>query len=159
MRPIRSRVSSPTTSLLVVALAAPLTLGLASCSQSEQDRRDAYCEKVTMSSDDLTRITDEGGSGAFVTALPIFEELGAASPSDLKDEWQVFLNALHGLESALEEADLDPDAVKDGLPQNLSETEARKITGTASVLASDEVRAASAGIEQHALDICGTPLL
>lgn len=159
MRPIGARVSLPATSLLAVALCAALALGLTSCSQSDQGRRDAYCEKVDDASGDLTRITDEGGTGAFVTALPILEKLGAASPGDLKDEWQVFLNALRGLASALQEADLDPDAVDNGLPQDLSGKARRKITGAASVLATDEVRAASAGIEQHALDICGTPLL
>ncbi|NYG57429.1 hypothetical protein BJ980_000352 [Nocardioides daedukensis] len=145
---------------LALALVLVLVTGVASaCSESEDDRREAYCEQVKKDSAELTRITDEGGQSAFVTALPILDGLAEKSPSDLKDEWQALTNALHGLDDALKETGLEPADVDGELPDGLSAAERRTVIGAASVLASDEVLAATEGIEQHALDICGTALL
>ncbi|MDT0201498.1 hypothetical protein [Nocardioides sp. AE5] len=151
--PLRRRI---TILALVVALGtAPLT----GCSGSAEDQRAGYCEAVSTHSATLTRIADEEGAGGFLSALPILEELGREAPRDLVDEWATLLNALHGLRDALQAAGLEPDDVAGELPDDLAEAERRRIRGAASVLASPEVQRATAGIEQHALDVCGVSLL
>lgn len=145
--------------LVLVALLL-LAGTLAGCGEpSPEERRETYCDLVDEKSEELTRATDEGGPGAFVDVLPTLEELGDAAPSDLKDEWQVFLNALHGLRDVLEDTGVDPDQVTGELPETLTRDERRRIRGAAALLVSDEVRAAVQGIEQQALDVCKTQLL
>lgn len=148
------------TRALALLVVVPLVAGLlGGCQESAEDRREAYCKQVKEDSGDLTRISDEGGAGAFLQALPILEGLAEKSPDDLADEWRTFLDALHGLEDAVEEVGLDPEDVDGGLPKDLPRADRRRVRGAASVLARDDVVAATQGIEQHALDICGTQLL
>ncbi|MBD8869736.1 hypothetical protein [Nocardioides donggukensis] len=147
------------TRLLGVAV---VLLGLAGggCGSSAEEQRDDYCAAVEEQGARLTRISDEGGPGGFIEALPVLEELAGQAPADLRDEWRTFLDALRGLRDALSETGLDPDDVTaDGLPDGLSQQERRRVSGAASVLARDDVRSATVGIEQHALDVCSTPLL
>lgn len=141
----------------VVALAA-LT-GLAGCEQSAEEKRSAYCAQVKDDSDDLTRITDEGGAAAFLEALPILERLSDKSPSDLKDEWQTFLNGLYGLEDAMNEAALEPEELDEGLPKGMDPADRKRVTQAANFLQDPRVVTAAQGIEQHALDVCDTPIL
>lgn len=142
-------------------LVALLCCGLlAACQQSDDERREAYCEQVEEVGPELTRISDEGGAAGFLSALPLLEDLAAEAPGDLRDEWKTFLDALRGLRDALDETGVDPEQVTDeGLPDDLSRDDRRRIRAQASVLASEETVAAVQGIEQHALDICKTPLL
>ena len=143
-----------------LAAAAAVLLATSGCSESEGDRRDAYCAQVKKDAPGLTRAVDEGGAGAFIDALPTLRGLATKAPSDLKDEWRTLINALDGLQSALEATGVSPDDVSGGsLPKDLSRADRRTVRGAASVLASQEVVTATQGIEQHALDICKQPLL
>ncbi len=160
----------PAVRLLAAGLAVGLLAAGAGCSESEDDRRRAYCDQVAQDADGITRAVDEGGPGAFLEVLPTLEGLSEKSPSDLKDEWQILLDALHGLDEALDATGLDPadldgadldgaDQGGGGLPRDLPRADRRRVRGAASVLAAPEVVAATRGIEQHALDICKQPLL
>lgn len=141
-------------------LAASLVLGPAGCSESDDERRDAYCDAVREDAKEVGRTVSEGGAGAFLEVLPTLEDLAEQAPSDLKDEWQTLVNALDGLKSALEETGVSPDDITGGnLPKDLSREDRRTVRGAASVLSSEEVVTATQGIEQHALDICKQPLL
>jgi len=143
-----------------LAAVAAVLLATSGCSESEGDRRDAYCAQVKKDAPGLTRAVDEGGAGAFIDALPTLRGLASKAPSDLKDEWQTLVNALDGLKSALEETGVSPDDITGGnLPKDLSREDRRTVRGAASVLSSEEVVTATQGIEQHALDICKQPLL
>jgi hypothetical protein len=126
---------------------------------SPEERREEYCEQVAEDSERLTRISDEGGAGAFLTALPTLEELAAKAPDDLRDEWSLLIDALRGLRDALEDTGVEPAQVDGKLPADLPAAERRRIRAAASVLADPDVVTATQGIEQHALDICRTPLL
>jgi hypothetical protein len=146
-------------SLPAIGLVVLVLGGLAACSESPEERRDAYCARLEADRDQISRVASQGGAGGFVRALPVLDGLAERAPGDIKDEWQVLLNALHGLDDALAETGLEPSDVGEKLPTTLTEDQRRRVSGAASVLASVEVRAATSGIEQHALDICGIPLL
>lgn len=157
MRASSSRVAVRTAARVTGALLVVLAGG---CAQDEDAQREDYCESVADRSAELTRLTDEGGPAAFLEALPVLEDLAEESPDDLRDEWRTFLDALHGLEDAVAETGLDPaDLTGEGLPDDLPAADRRRLRGAASVLASPDVVAATQGIEQHALDVCHTPLL
>lgn len=146
----------------VVALVLTVLLSgavLAGCSQSQEEVRDDYCAQVKQDGADLIRISDEGGPEAFTKMLPTLEGLAEKAPDDLSDEWQTYLNAVRGWRDALEASGVEPADLASGMPKDLAREDERRIRGAATVLRSDQVAAASEGIEQHALDVCGTPLL
>jgi len=143
----------------IVASVVLLTLVVTGCETSEDDARADYCAQVKADADGITRAVAEKGSAAFVDVLPTLEGLADEAPSDVRDEWQVFLNALRGLRDALEATGVKPEEVTGKLPADLPAADRRRIKGAASVLAGDDVRLATKSVEQHALDVCHTPLL
>jgi len=143
----------------VVASLVLLALVVTGCGESEDDARADYCAQVKADADGITRTVSEKGSAAFVDVLPTLEGLADKAPSDVRDEWQVFLNALRGLRDALEATGVKPEEVTGKLPADLPAADRRRIRGAASVLAGDDVRLATKSVEQHALDVCHTPLL
>lgn len=143
----------------LLATALLLALVVTGCDKSEDDLRADYCTQVRADADQITRAVDEKGGAAFVVVLPTFEDLADKAPGDVRDEWQVFLNALRGLRDALDAAGVEPDEVLGKLPAELPAEDRRRIKGAASVLAGQDVRLATQAIEQHALDVCHTPLL
>lgn len=143
----------------LVASVLLLALVATGCDKSDDDARADYCDQVKADADAITRAVDEKGSAAFVDLLPTLEGLADKAPSDVRDEWQVFLNALRGLRDALDATGVKPEEVTGKLPAGLSAADRRRIRGAASVLAGDDVRLATKSVEQHALDVCHTPLL
>jgi hypothetical protein len=145
---------------LALLVAGALLTGTTACSETADDRREAYCAQLKKDSTTLSKGVAEGGPGAFLDVLPTLQGLAAKAPSDLKDEWQTLLNALTGLQDALDATGLEPSDIKDGkLPQDLSREDRKRVRNAASVLTTPEVVAATQGIEQHALDICKQPLI
>ena len=142
-----------------LATALLLALVVTGCAKSEDDERADYCAQVKADADKITRGVAEGGAGAFVDVLSTLEGLAEKAPGDVRDEWQVFLNALRGLRDALEETGVEPDQVNGKLPAGLPAADRRRIKLAASVLAGEDVQLATKGIEQQALDVCHTPLL
>lgn len=129
---------------------------LAGCSD---DPYEEYCAAVTDHQAELTRITDEGGPDVLLRALPIFRELGDAAPSDIQDDWQIVVSGLAALESALDDAGVDPATYdRDNLPDGVTEAERDRIDAAAQDLTTDESVAAFAAVEQQARDVCKTPL-
>lgn len=150
----RSRLAPVATVVSLVLLG-----GLSACQQSAEDERAEYCDQVEADSAELTRISDEGGAGGFLEAMPTLEGLSEKSPSDLKDEWQMFLNGLGVLEDAVDRAGLEPDQLDDPLPKSLARADRQRLNKAANFLQDPRVVRAAQGIEQHALDVCGTPIL
>lgn len=143
----------------VLLLTPGLAMGVTGCDKSDDDVRTDYCNQVETDADEISRTVAEKGSAAFVEVLPTLEGLARKSPGDVRDEWQVFLNALRGLRDALEATGVKPEEVTGTLPAGLSVADRKRIQGAASVLAGDDVRIATQQVEQHALDVCHTPLL
>ena len=96
--PAIRRIHSTSAGLLVAVLIATATL-LSGCTQDPFER---YCKVVAEKQEPLTETLAPGGPTALLAALPIFEDLREAAPDDIRDDWQVVITSLTGLEAALE---------------------------------------------------------
>jgi hypothetical protein len=138
---------------VALALVAALTVG---CSD---DPYGDYCDVVADNQDELTRVLGEGGPDVLLRALPIFRELQDAAPSDIRDDWRIVVNGLAALESALDDAGVDPATYdRDKPPEGLSDQERDRIDAAAQQLTTEDSVAAFAAVEQQARDVCKTPL-
>jgi hypothetical protein len=118
-----------------------------------------YCEVVSDNQDELTRILGEGGPDVLLRALPIFRELEEAAPPDIRDDWKIVVSGLAALESALDDAGVDPATYdRDDPPEGVSEEERDRIDAAAQELTTEDSVAAFAAVEQQARDVCKTPL-
>lgn len=129
MRPARVGVRLVT--VLVVTVAA------VSCTSDPQD---AYCEAVVDNQAELSEVASSQEEDALFEALPPYRDLQDHSPSDIEGEWEVVVTALEDLESAVDEGDED------------------EIQEASERLGARQTVEAMASLEQHALDVCGTPL-
>jgi hypothetical protein len=137
------------TALLLVAL---LSGGCA-------DQREKYCDAVRDHQQELGETLGDGSPDALLTALPIFRDLAAEAPDDIRDEWRTVIDALEGLEEALQEAGVDPSTYdRDDPPEGLSQDDQDAIDAAARELTSEQTMAAFNGVDQQAKDVCGTPL-
>lgn len=140
-------------SAVAVVLLAALVAG---CSD---DPYDSYCGIVKDNQTELTRIIGEGGPDVLLRALPVFGELEDAAPSDIRDDWRIVVRGLTALESALDDAGVDPATYdRDDLPDGVTEAERDRIDAAAEDLTTEESKAAFAAVEQQARDVCKTPL-
>jgi hypothetical protein len=140
-----------------VAVALVLVAGAAvACSD---DPYADYCDVVSENQDELTRILGEGGPDVLLRALPIFRELQEAAPSDIRDDWRIVVSGLDALESALDDAGVDPATYdREKPPEGVSQEERDRIDAAALELTTDESVDAFAAVEQQARDVCKTPL-
>lgn len=145
-------------SAVVVAASCLAALAVTGCGEN---KREGYCAQVAEQSTGLMKTVDEGGPvSGLLNALPTLEEISEHAPRDIRDEYDVFLDALRGLDTALDDAGLEPSDVPDGkLPTDVSETDRKALLDATVHLASAEVQAAATSVEQHALDVCHTRLL
>lgn len=113
---------------------------------------DGYCAALRA---DQTLFAEDAGGAALVEELPRLRALGAQAPTDLADEWQVFLAALSTLKDALDQAGVSPQQFVDGkTPAGLSPGQRADIADAASGLTREEVLSAAEGITQQAADVC-----
>ncbi|GAB3261865.1 hypothetical protein GCM10027448_35500 [Nocardioides dilutus] len=139
--------------MVALALLAGVSV---SCSD---DPHADYCEVVTDNQEELTRILGEGGPDVLLRALPVFRELEDAAPPDIRDDWKVVVTGLEALESALDDAGVDPATYdRDNPPEGVSEEERDRIDAAAQELTTEDSVAAFAAVEQQARDVCKTPL-
>ena len=72
-------------------------------------------------------------------ALPIFRDLADEAPEDIRDEWKTVIDAVAGLQEALEDAGVDPATYdRDHPPEGLSQAEQDAIDAAARQLTSEE---------------------
>jgi hypothetical protein len=108
----------------VVALVIVLALLGAGCA----DQKERYCDAVEDHRQELGEVLGDGGPDALMKALPIFRDLADQAPDDIRGEWRTVIDALEGLEKALEEAGVDPETYdRDHPPSGLA-----RPTGTGS---------------------------
>jgi hypothetical protein len=99
------------------------------------------------------------GSDALTRSVEVFVRLRDAAPADLRDEWTTYVNAWQGLADALEAAGADASVFRNGKrPDGVDPEAYDAIRDAAGKLTSAPVRDASAGIEQHAADVCDVDL-
>lgn len=138
--------------LVLVLLAALVGCG-------EDDPFETYCAEVKAQqaalSDDLAGSETTG----LIDALPEFEQLAAKSPDDLQDEWDTVTSRIGALVAALENAGVDPATYdRRKPPQGVTDDERAAIDAAARAMATPETARALDGVEQHARDVCKTPL-
>lgn len=139
--------------------AAVMLLLLALVSTGCADQKEKYCDAVKDHQQELGEMLGEGGPTALLKALPIFRDLADDAPEDIRDEWRTVIAALEGLESALDDAGVDPATYdRDHPPADLSQAQQDKIDAASLELASPQTVQALDGVQQQARDVCGTPL-
>jgi hypothetical protein len=123
---------------------------------SEQE---AYCEAVEDHRAGLSDIAASGEPGAVLGALDAYRDLRDKAPRDIGDEWTQVVTRLEGLQDALDEAGVDPASYDPRVtPDRLPAEDRQAIEAAARDLGEARTVEAMAGIEQQALDVCGTPL-
>lgn len=130
-----------------VLSSAALLLALTGCGGDED-----YC---TIAQEDQAVFVDDGTGLGLVTNIEKLKQMAAASPDDLSDEWQVFVDAIETLRAAIDSVGLEPADFVDGKPPaSTPAADQQTIAAAASQLSQPEVVEAAGGIEQHAKDVC-----
>jgi hypothetical protein len=143
----------------LVSLALLLPLVTAGC--GDDDPVASYCDVVDKEKPGLAKLLDDSsGSAGLLPALPAFERLEDAAPSDIADDWSVVVQRLRSLSQALEDAGADP-ATYDPVdpPDGVTEAEQEAISLAAGSLATESVVEAFKNVQQQARDVCGTALV
>lgn len=163
-RPRRPRWVAVVAVVLAVALAGSGAAALvSSLVGGGAGGREDYCAALRSSNDELAALVGRSGSGAtgsFGESLGVLEGLAAASPSEIRAEWNSLILALRGLRDALAAADIDlggEDVDLRGLSDATPEEQAA-VSAAATQLQSPAVRSATATIEDHAQQTCGVIL-
>jgi hypothetical protein len=138
--------------VLALVMLALLTTGC-------KDQQEKYCDAVKDHQQQLGEVLGDGSPDALFEALPIFRELEGKAPEDIRDEWTTVIDAVEGLQKALEDAGVDPATYdRDHPPEGLSQADKDAIDAAAQELTNDETVTAFSGVDQQAKDVCGTPL-
>ncbi|WP_107774513.1 hypothetical protein [Nocardioides sediminis] len=141
---------------LLLAAAPALALVLAIGCASDQE---TYCEAVEEHRAELSDIAASGEPGAVLGALDAYRDLRDEAPRDIGDEWTQVVTRLEGLQDALDDAGVDPGSYDPRVtPDELAAEDRKAIEAAARALGEARTVEAMAGIEQQALDVCGTPL-
>jgi hypothetical protein len=140
--------------LVLVPLVA--CLAVTGCSKDPQDD---YCQEVEEHQVALSDIAASEDSSALFDALDTYDDLAAKAPRDIADDWAEVIDPLRELQRVLADNDVDVSTYSADQPPPDLETGAREaIEAAARSVGSEETVNAMAAVEQHALDVCGTPL-
>ena len=131
-------------------------LALTGCSGDPQE---TYCEAVTEHQAELTEVAASQDAGAVFDALDTYDDLRDEAPRDIVDDWDAVIAPLRELEQALADHGVDASSYSaEDPPADLDEPARREIEAAARKVGSERTVTAMAAVEQHALDVCGTPL-
>jgi hypothetical protein len=134
------------------ALVAALLLSVTGCGGSTVDD---YCKDLSEHRKQMADMVASESPTALMSRLPMLRELADKAPEDLRDEWRTFVDAVGGLDKALDDAGVKASEFKDGQPPaGLSQEDRKAIADAVSQLRTDEVVQAASGIEQQARDVC-----
>ncbi len=119
----------------------------------------SYCASVEKHAPGLTKTLDVGGAKkGLLDALPVLEDLADAAPDDVRSDWRTLIDALTGLQDALDKAGLKPGDVDGTLPADLPATDRKALEAASIRLASPATVRAASAVDQHARDVCHQPL-
>lgn len=139
--------------------AAVLLLAVVVLTGCSGDPQEKYCDAVTDHQEELTEIAASEDTGALFDALDTYDDLREQAPRDIADDWDAVIGPLRALESALEDHGVDPSSyASDDPPADLDAQGRQEIEAAAREVGSEQTVTAMAAVEQHALDVCGTPL-
>jgi len=140
----------------VVALVLAVTPWATSC--GSDDDYSAYCDAVKAHRDGLTETLAEGDAG-LLAAIPTFEDLRDQAPADIRDDWTTVVDALTGLQEALDDAGVKASDYKQGVaPKGVTAAQRKAIAAAATKVSSTTTQKASLSVQQQARDVCHTPL-
>lgn len=135
------------------------SLALTGCSESPEDVRADYCEVVEETQVELSDLMAEQSPTTLLEALPVFRSLAGEAPSDIADDWTVLIDAVEGLDVALDEAGVEAAAYDpERPPADLTEEQRGAIERAAAQLLAPQTDEAFQAVDQQARDVCGTPL-
>jgi hypothetical protein len=124
-----------------------------------KDQQEKYCDAVGDHQKELGEVLGDGAPDALFKALPIFRELRDEAPEDIRDEWSTVIDAVEGLQKALEDAGVDPVTYdRDHPPEGLGQADKDAIDAAARELTNDQTVTSFSAVDQQAKDVCGTPL-
>lgn len=142
--------------LLAAGAFLPLPLALTGCAGDPQE---AYCDAVRAHQADLSEVAASDDPGAVLGALDAYDDLADKAPRDVTDDWAAVVGPLHALRDAVEDAGVDPSTyAAEEPPEGLSGTDRDAIEAAAREVGAERTLTAMSSVEQHALDVCGTPL-
>jgi hypothetical protein len=123
------------------------------------DAEESYCASVAEQAPALAKTLDVGGAKkGLLDAVPVLEDLAAAAPGDVASDWKTLLDALTGLQDALDRAGLKPGDVDGTLPADLPAADRKALEAASIRLASPATVKAANAVDQHARDVCHVPL-
>ena len=138
----------------VVALLAILAAG--GCSNDPQAD---YCDAVEEHQAELTDLAAADDPGAVFGALDAYDDLREKAPRDIVDDWDSVVGPLRDLEQVLSDRGVDPSTYSaEDPPVGLTDDDRKEIEAAARAVGAQRTVEAMAAVEQHALDVCGTPL-
>jgi hypothetical protein len=144
---------------VIRALAAVPLLACLTLTACSGDPQADYCDTVSDHQEELTEIAASEDAGALFGALDTYAELRDQAPRDIVDDWDAVIDPLRELEQALADQGVDPSTyAADDPPADLDAAGRREIEAAAREVGSEQTVTAMAAVEQHALDVCGTPL-
>jgi hypothetical protein len=148
----RRRIRRPAGALALVLMLALVVTGC----KSDQEK---YCDAVKDHQQKLGEVLADGSPNALLKALPTFRDLADDAPEDIRDDWKVVIDALEGLQDALDHAGVDAATYdRDHPPAGLDQSDKDAIDTAATVVGSQETQTAFDNVDQEAKDVCGTPL-
>jgi hypothetical protein len=139
---------------VLAAVAAVVLLPLSGCGHG-----DSYCDAVRDHQSQLGSIAHGTSHAALISALPIFSDLQHRAPGDVEDDWQLLVARIQALDTALQNAGVDPASYDPKHPPaGLSAEDLGLIRRAAAEVAAPDTRQALATVQQEVLDVCHTPL-
>jgi hypothetical protein len=134
-------------------------LVLPACVAGCSSEQETYCAAVEEHQAELSDVAASDEPGAVLGALDAYRDLRSKAPGDVRDEWTQVVTRLEALRVALDAAGVDPASYDPEVtPGDLAGDDRRAIEAAARDLGRRETVEAMGGVEQQALDVCGTPL-
>lgn len=145
--------------LLAPLVVAGLAMAMALATGCAGDPQADYCEAVEDHQVALTEIAASSDTGSLFDALPVYDDLAEEAPDDIATRWAQVIDPLRRLEETLDEAGVNTSSyAADDPPADLDQEDREAIEAAARTVGSEQTVTAMASVEQHALDVCGTPL-
>jgi hypothetical protein len=149
------------------AAAAVLTLGaLTGCGDSTDNAdggNDAadYCDELKSAKDAFASF-DGGDPTKFSDAIQQLRDLGGQAPDEISGDWQTMVEAMDGLEGAVEDAGLsfeDLATLDEGtLPEGVTVEDITKLQADIKALDDPKIEEAGNNISEHAKSECGVDI-
>jgi hypothetical protein len=120
-----------------------------------------YCAELKSAKDAFASF-DGGDPTKFSDAIQQLRDLGGQAPEEISDDWQTMVQAMDGLEAAVEEAGLsfeDLATLGEGaLPEGVTPADITKLQADVKALDDPKIEEAGNNISDHAKSECGVDI-